>query len=202
MLEVGRQWPWPDGDHSPQPAIDVDRHGGRRPDPLAERRLAARNALVVIDPSGLAGTPDGRCQPGWRIALPAFSDSHVGGGAALVGHERRSSVKLEADHPGGADTETPQSFLGRRREHSLGRFAPRDQHGQAPQCRLGVREFVQFLVGLGVGDGGRGELREIRHAVGGAGRKRPSPRHHGHHAPQAAFDDDRARHHRPDAQHA
>jgi hypothetical protein len=31
------------------------------------------------------------------------------------------------------------------REHRLGRFAPRDQHGQPPRRRLGVREFAQLL---------------------------------------------------------
>jgi hypothetical protein len=31
------------------------------------------------------------------------------------------------------------------REHRLGRFAPRGQHGQPLQRRLGVREFAQLL---------------------------------------------------------
>ena len=73
LLGVGRQRPLPGpyGDRSPQPAVDVYRHGDRGPQPLAEIRLSAREVTVIIDPGGLAGTPDGRGQPGRRVALPA-----------------------------------------------------------------------------------------------------------------------------------
>jgi hypothetical protein len=53
---------------------------------------------------------------------------------------------------------------------------------------------------LGVSHRGGDELGEVRHPVRGVGGERPPPRQRVHHAPQAAFDDDRARHHRPDAQ--
>src|SRR3954452_9496339 len=51
-LGVGRQWslPGPDGDRSPQPAVDVYRHGDRGPYPLAEIGLPVRKVPVVIDP--------------------------------------------------------------------------------------------------------------------------------------------------------
>jgi hypothetical protein len=55
---------------------------------------------------------------------------------------------------------------------------------------------------LGVSEGRREQVGEVRHALGGVGRKRPAPGQHRHCAPQAALDDDRARHHRPDSQRA
>jgi hypothetical protein len=39
----------------------------------------------------------------------------------------------------------PESLLVAAREHRLGRFARRDQHGPAPQGRLGVRVFAELL---------------------------------------------------------
>ncbi len=58
----------------------------------------------------------------------------------------------------------------------------------------------QLGAALGVPDRRRDELDEVRHPVRGVRRKRLPPRQHDHHAPQAAFDVDRAGHHRPDAQ--
>jgi hypothetical protein len=42
----------------------------------------------------------------------------------------------------GAGTEMPESLPRRGREHRLGRFALRDQHGQGLQRRLGVRRLA------------------------------------------------------------
>src|SRR5207237_3701014 len=50
-----------------------------------------------------------------------------------------------------AATEIPQRFPGRGCEHRLGRLAARDQRGQPPQRRLGVREPAQFLPSLEIG---------------------------------------------------
>ena len=102
LLGVRRQrpLPGPHGDRSPQPAVDVDRQGDRGPQPLAEIRLPARDVTIVIDPGGLAGPPDGRGQPGRRVALPAFPDPHVGARRALVRQERRRSVAARTGSSG------------------------------------------------------------------------------------------------------
>jgi hypothetical protein len=57
---------------------------------------------------------------------------------ASAGEEPGRSVELVLDHPGGAAAEMAESLPGRGREHHLGRFAQRDQHGQPPQRYLGV----------------------------------------------------------------
>lgn len=71
--------------------------------------------------------PDGCCQPGRRIPLPAFADLHVRACCAFVGEEGGRSVALVPDQPGGAAAKMPESLPGRRHEHRLGRFALRDE---------------------------------------------------------------------------
>jgi len=63
-----------------------------------------------------------------------------------------------------------------------GRYDPRPRGGQ-----LGPA--------LGVPDRRGQKIGKVGHPVGGAGRKRPARRPHGHRAPQAVLDNDRASHH-------
>jgi hypothetical protein len=80
LLGVGRQWPLtrPDGDHSPQSAVDMYRHRDRGAQPLPQIRLPALDVVVVIDTRGQPGAQDSRGQPADRIALPALADLDVG----------------------------------------------------------------------------------------------------------------------------
>ena len=192
LLGVGRQrtLSGSDGDHPPQPAVDVDRHRDRRTQSFAQIRLSAGKGAVVVHARGPAGTQDGGGQPGFGIALPRSAETHVRTGRAVVRDERRRSVELEPDHPGGAAAETPQHLAGRGREHRLGRFAPGDQRGQPPQRGLGVRQLALSLVGFGTGDRGGGEFHELRHVrLGARGEVRPG-REGQRHTPAAAADHD------------
>ncbi len=112
----------PRGDKAPRPGWRGSHRPGR-PGRCARRSLSARPA---DSPPGVPRPAPGRrwCLR-WRRGWPF----------------RRA----RAGSPGGAAAGMPESLPGRGREHRLGRFAPRDQHGQPPQRRLGVRELAQLL---------------------------------------------------------
>jgi hypothetical protein len=71
--------------------------------------------------------------------------------SSLIGNERRTSIKLVPDRPGGSAAEVPQSLFGHGGKDRLRRCAAGDQDCQASQRSLSVGELAQFLRGLDVG---------------------------------------------------
>ena len=92
LLDPVRRRPLPGtgSDHPPQPPVDQDRHADRGPQPFTYIGLPAWEVAVIVNPGRLAGLPDGRGQPGRRVALPAFPHPHMRAGRALVGEQRRT----------------------------------------------------------------------------------------------------------------
>jgi hypothetical protein len=148
---VGRQRPLlgPDGDHPPQSTVDVDGHPGAAAQSFLEVGLAAGYVAVVVDAGGCAGALDGRGQAGGRIVLPRVTHIHVRARGPFVGQHRCRSVRLEADHPGGAGPEVAEGFFGDRVEHRFRGCAVGDEHGNAPQRRLGLGEVTQLVAVIG-----------------------------------------------------
>jgi hypothetical protein len=174
-------------------AFHQDRRGrdGANTDRAHGLRNRAAHARVLVDPYRLPRPEEARGR-----VLAHQPNTRANGkeifGATPAGHYDRAALFLVAQHPNLLRAEQlPDLFCDHGEDLRLGRLA-RDERRDAPKRRLLLSQPGQPGAALGIRDGGRQELRELDQARLGVRRQGfLLPGAGGHHAPDAALNDDR-----------